>query len=568
MTDPEQGPEATGDRDSLEGLQSALIEAGVLLAAELSLPTLLRRLVEIAVRITGARYGALGVIGPGGGIVEFISVGLDDRQRAAIGHIPRGRGILGALIHDPKPLRLVRLQDDPRSVGFPPNHPPMTSFLGAPVRARGQVFGNLYLTEKKDGQPFNAADESAVTILANQAGVAVANAQTHRGLLQRERWLEALHEVTEGLVSGEPNDQLMNRIVRSARSLAGADLAAIAIVAPEGSTTLRVVAADGLGADEVLNAPDRESGTPSHRVLATGQATTVRPEQTELPATLVGAASIPVTALMVVPLVVGGKAAGTISLTWSQDDADFGSEALSLLESFASQASVVLDYSRVQEQALRWAVVEERNRIARDLHDEPVQALIYLARRLERMAADSASQQASVAQLEETRELAVAVVDGLRQLTEGLRSEILEQEGLAAALLDLSKRFTSRTAIAAEFSSRRASGRWSPELERNLLRLTQEALSNVERHASASRVMVTLTLRPGRLTLRVADDGVGYITSGDHAVRPGLGTIGMQERVAQHRGWLMIRSRPGRGTVLVANMPIDQSAPGNADQSS
>jgi signal transduction histidine kinase len=568
MTDPEQGPEATGDRDSLEGLQSALIEAGVLLAAELSLPTLLRRLVEIAVRITGARYGALGVMGPGGGIVEFISVGLDDRQLAAIGPIPKGRGILGALIHDPKPLRLVRLQDDPRSVGFPPNHPPMTSFLGAPVRARGQVFGNLYLTEKKDGQPFNAADESAVTILANQAGVAVANAQTHRGLLQRERWLEALHEITEGLVSGEPNDQLMNRIVRSARSLAGADLAAIAIVAPEGSTTLRVVAADGLGADEVLNAPDRESGTPSHRVLATGQATTVRPEQTELRATLVGAASIPVTALMVVPLVVGGKAAGTISLTWSQDDADLGSEALNLLESFASQASVVLDYSRVQEQALRLAVVEERNRIARDLHDEPVQALIYLARRLERMAADSASHQASAAQLEETRELAVAVVDGLRQLTEGLRSEILEQEGLAAALLDLSKRFTSRTAIAAEFSSRRASGRWSPELERNLLRLTQEALSNVERHASASRVMMTLTLRPGRLTLRVADDGVGYITSGDHAVRPGLGTIGMQERVAQHRGWLMIRSRPGRGTVLVANMPIDQSATGNADQSS
>jgi signal transduction histidine kinase len=303
-------------------------------------------------------------------------------------------------------------------------------------------------------------------------------------------------------------------------------------------------------------------------VLATGQATTVRPEQTELRATLVGAASIPVTALMVVPLVVGGKAAGTISLTWSQDDADLGSEALNLLESFASQASVVLDYSRVQEQALRLAVVEERNRIARDLHDEPVQALIYLARRLERMAADSASHQASAAQLEETRELAVAVVDGLRQLTEGLRSEILEQEGLAAALLDLSKRFTSRTAIAAEFSSRRASGRWSPELERNLLRLTQEALSNVERHASASRVMMTLTLRPGRLTLRVADDGVGYITSGDHAVRPGLGTIGMQERVAQHRGWLMIRSRPGRGTVLVANMPIDQSATGNADQSS
>ncbi len=260
--------------------------------------------------------------------------------------------------------------------------------------------------------------------------------------------------------------------------------------------------------------------------------------------------------------------AGTISLTWSQDDADFGPEALSLLESFASQASVALDYSRVQEQALRWAVVEERTRIARDLHDEPVQALIYLARRLEGMAAGSASQLASAVQLEETRELAVAVIDGLRQLTEGLRSEILEQEGLAAALLDLCKRFTSRTGIPAEFSNRRASGRWNPDLERNLLRLTQEALSNVERHAEPTRVMVSLTLRTGRLTLRVADDGVGFINSGDHAVRPGLGTIGMQERVAHHRGWLMIRSHPGRGTVLVANMPVDESATGHGGQPS
>ena len=336
MTDPELSPDATGELGSLERLQSALIQAGVLLAAELSLPTRLRRLVEIAVRITGARYGARGVTGPGGGIVEFITVGLDDRQRAAIGPIPKGRGILGALIHDPKPLRLVRLQDDPRSVGFPPNHPPMTSFLGAPVRARGQDFGNLYLTEKKDGQPFDAADESAVTILATQAGVAVANAQTLRDLLQRERWLEALREITDGLVSGEPNDQLMSTIVRSAWSLAGANLAAIAIVTPEGSTTLRVVAADGLGADKVLNAPDRDSGTPSHRVLATGQAEIVRPEQVELRATLVGAAGIPVTALMVVPLVIGGKAAGAISLTWSQDNADFGPRALRLLVSFAS----------------------------------------------------------------------------------------------------------------------------------------------------------------------------------------------------------------------------------------
>jgi GAF domain-containing protein len=252
----------------------------------------------------------------------------------------------------------------------------MTSFLGAAVRARGQVFGNLYLTEKKGGQTFDEADESAVTILAKQAGVAVANAQTHRDLLQRERWLEALHGIAESLLAGLPNDHLMTMLARSARTLAGADLAAIAIPTPEGSATLRMVAADGLGADKVLNAPDRHSGTPSHRVLTIGMAEIVRSEQTELRATLVAAAGIPVTALMVVPLVIGGKVAGTISLTWSQDDADFSPEALSLLESFASQSSVAVDYSRVQENALQWTVVDERSRIARDIHDEPFQALI------------------------------------------------------------------------------------------------------------------------------------------------------------------------------------------------
>jgi len=568
MKQTDQSPEAAPVQRPLEGIQSALIEAGVLLAGELSLPTLLRRLVEIAVRITGARYGALGVTGPGGRIVEFITVGLDDRQRAAIGPTPQGRGLLGALIDDPKPLRLVRLQDDPRSVGFPPNHPPMTSFLGAPVRARGRVFGNLYLTEKEDGKPFDDADESAVTILATQAGVAVANAETHRALLQRERWLAALHEITDGLVAGEPDVQLMNTIVRSARSLAAADLAAIAVAKPEGSTTLRIVAADGLGAEKVLEALDRDAGTPSHRVLANGVAEIVRPEQAEFRGTLVGAADIPVAALMVVPLLIGGRPAGTISLTWSQTDADFGPGALSLIESFASQASVVLDYARVQEQALRWAVFEERNRIARDIHDEPVQALIYLARRLEEMAGASGSGRTSAAKLEEIRELAVAVVDGLRQLTEGLRSEILEREGLAAALLELSERFTSRTGIPAEFSSPRVSGRWNPELERNLLRLTQEALSNVERHAAARRVLVSLTQRRGRITLRVADDGVGFITSGARAVPPGLGTIGMRERVAQLGGRLVIRSHPGRGTVLLADMPIEQPAIDIGDQPS
>jgi signal transduction histidine kinase len=561
----ERGADHDQGGSSLEDPSSALIEAGVLLAAELSLPVLLRHLVEIAVRITRARYGALGVTGAGGGIVEFITVGLTDHQRAEIGPIPSGRGILGALIHDPQPLRLIRLQDDPRSIGFPPNHPSMTSFLGAPVRARGRIFGNLYLTEKEGGEPFDDADEAAVLTLATQAGVAIANAQTYRELLQRENWLAALHEITSALLAGESQEVLMTTIVRSARGLGGADAAAIALPVSEGSSALRVVAADGVGAEELLRAPPKSAGTASHLVLRTGQTQTVRADSGKFDSSLMAIAGVPIGALMVVPLVIGGRVSGTISLSLSDHAADFSPEALGLLESFAGQASLALDYARVQARSLRLAVVEERTRIARDLHDEPVQALIHLARRLEGMAIESTISGTPTAKLDETRGLAIAVVDGLRQLTEGLRSEILDIEGLPAALQDLVRRFDTRTGIPAGFSLRGAQARWDPELERDLFRLTQEALSNIERHAEARRVRVDLIARRSGVTLRVSDDGIGFVAAGEGAVAAGLGTIGMQERVALHGGRLLIRSRPGRGTLVLATVPVGRVTEGGGN---
>jgi signal transduction histidine kinase len=548
------------DQETFPDASAALIEAGLLLAAELSLPILLRRLVEIAVRITKARYGALGVTSPGGGISEFITVGLADEDRAKIGPIPTGRGILGALTDDPRPLRLRHLQDDARSVGFPPHHPPMTSFLGAPVRARGQVFGNLYLTEKAGGQPFDEADERALVIMASQAGVAIANAQTHMDLTQREHWLAALHEITEALLAGAPQQRLMTTIVRSARELAGADLAAIALPVDEGSSELKVFAADGIGAQQILRAPARSSGTASHLVLSSGRTQTFRAGSGTLSSSLVAAAGVPIAALLVVPLGVGGRVDGTISLTWSAPDAEFGPGALGLLESFAAQASLALDYARVQAQSLRLAVVDERHRIARDLHDEPVQALIYLARRLEAMAGESSAGRGSADKLEETRELAVAVVDGLRQLTEGLRSEVLDRQGLPAALQDVVGRFQARTGVAAVFTNRGEPQRWNADLERNLLRIAQEALSNVERHAQAKRVAVELTAEPTELILRITDDGRGFVVSGEGAVRPGMGTIGMRERVDQQGGRIETTSQPGQGTTVEAAVPLTVGA--------
>jgi signal transduction histidine kinase len=506
-------------------------------------------------QITEARYGALGVTGPDGTIVEFVTLGISDEARLAIGATPTGRGILGALVRDQKPLRLARLQDDPRSVGFPAHHPPMTSFLGAPVHAGGKVFGNLYLTEKNGATSFTAADEEAVLTLATQAGVAIANAKLYGDLEQRDEWLSALQAITAALLAGDSQQSLLAAIVRSARELSHADMAAIVLPVGLTKSILEVVAADGVGSEGMLSAGPKASGTASHSVLRSGSPLIVRPGSGDTYQSFVAEAGLAVGVQLVVPLVGHGMIQGTLVLNRSEDDPAFDAAALKLLESFASQATLAIDYVRAQEQARQLAVVEERQRIARDLHDEPVQALIYLSRRLESIASEASVGGPAAEQLEQTRELAVAVVDGLRQLTEGLRSEILEQEGLAAALEELGDRFSSKTGAHVEVSVRGPVRRWAPELERNLLRVAQEALSNVERHAMAQRVQLQLIARAGRLKLRILDDGVGFSAGGPDQVAPGLGTIGMRERVELSGGWLRIWSRPGRGTLVLATTP-------------
>jgi GAF domain-containing protein len=225
-----------------------LLEAGLVLASELSLPSVLQRIVDLATELTGARYGALGVLGPGGRITEFITAGLDPAERERIGPLPHGRGILGALIQDARPLRLARIADDPRSVGFPPNHPPMGSFLGAPVMAMGRVFGNVYLTEKRDSREFTREDEDALVVLATQAGSAIANATLFQESRHRELWLQALHGITEAILAGQPDEDVLALVCRQARELAGADLATV-VSETERPGVLTVVAADGSRAD-------------------------------------------------------------------------------------------------------------------------------------------------------------------------------------------------------------------------------------------------------------------------------------------------------------------------------
>ena len=247
-----------------------LLEMGLTLAAERSLPAALQRIVDLAAELTGAHYGALGVLGRDGTISEFITTGVTAEQRAAIGHIPVGRGILGVLIDDARPLRLHDIAEDPRSVGVPPNHPPMHSFLGVPVTARGRVYGNLYLTEKDSGEDFDADDERALILLAAQAGVAIENAQLYEETRARAERLEAIRAITAAILAGTDTEELLALVVRHARALAGADLATLAL--PAGSGRLTVEAADGLLAEQLQGTVFPAEGSVTGEVIRTGEA--------------------------------------------------------------------------------------------------------------------------------------------------------------------------------------------------------------------------------------------------------------------------------------------------------
>ena len=530
-----------------------LLEAGVLLASDLSPRRVLERLVELAARVTGARYGAFGVLDEEGRFVDFIPYGMRREAVAAIGAPPQGRGILGLLVERPEPLRLARLADHPRAYGFPPGHPPMTTFLGVPVRGRGEVLGNLYLTEKAGGAEFDVGDQEAVETLAALAGALVVNARAYRALEQRETWLRALQQTTQAMLQGASVEGLLRAIVRAARELSDAELACVVLSDPERPSRLRVAAVDGPRGHRLEHLLLPERGTASLAVIRAGRPRLVAAGSRQV--AWIQQAGVPVGPAMVLPLTVDREVAGTLLIAGSPDRAAFRHTDLAQVDSFASQAALAIDHVRMQETLQHLAVMEERRRIARDLHDEPVQALIYVARRLERVAGEPEVTGGAAAQLGEIRDLAVAVADGLRQLTEGLRSEVLEQRGLGAALRELAQHFEERSGLKTDLRLEERGGRWPLEVEKGWLRIAQESLSNVERHARARRAEIGLRQRPDRLDLWVRDDGVGLPTRAGRPLREGLGFSGMRERAGLLGGALKVRSGVGRrGTLILATV--------------
>jgi signal transduction histidine kinase len=537
-----------------------LVDAGIALSSELSLDALLQQLVETAAQLTGARYVALGVIDQTGTNLErFLTTGIDAETHAAIGDLPRGRGILGVLIREAKPMRLDNLGDDPRSVGFPANHPPMHSFLGVPILLRGVAYGNLYLTEKEGGGSFTDEDEELTQLLAAQAAVAIENTRLYDTSNRWLRHLESLGEIGDALAGELELEPLLGLVARRLRNLINARLVLIAI--PEaGREHLRIAAADGEGSDAygLVGIELELGGSKTGRVLQRGRSERVDsvlddPEMDQQIARRMGVRSA-----LYVPLLVEGQPIGVV-VTHDKLGAtsSFTDEDVRLTESLATRAATAVALSqRVSRDAVR-RVIEaqelERARLARELHDETGQALTSILLGLKSLE-DRADDEADRTAVAELRELVVSTLQDVRRLAVELRPAALDDFGLVPAVERLRDIVEEQSQMSVDVQSEIGDARLPADAETALYRIAQEAFTNVLKHAAASRVTVKLSRRDDVVSLVVQDDGTGF---DQENVREGsLGLIGMRERVALLGGRLTIETSEGAGTMLRAEVPL------------
>jgi signal transduction histidine kinase len=546
ITDNDRMPEP----DRLRGL----VDAGIALSSELSLDDLLKKLAETAAGLTGARYAALGVIDESGtGLERFVHTGIDAETVDAIGELPRGNGILGALINDARSLRLTAITDDPRSVGFPPNHPPMRGFLGVPIALRGRAYGNLYLTEKAKG-PFTDEDQELVETLASQAAVAIENARLYEDATNWSAQLEALNEVGTALAGEIELPRLLKLISRRLRGLISARVVTIALSTSYG--TLRIEAADGADDEDILGLQLKRAGSKSGLVLESRRAELVDsladdPEVDQEATRVLGARTG-----LYVPLVARGRSIGVIGAHDKEgEDPRFSDDDLRLAETFATRAAVAVDLSaRVAGDALR-RVVEaqelERRRLARELHDQTGQELISVLLGLKAVEeAKSGAERAEA--LAAVREQVVETLHDVRRLAVELRPKALDDFGLVPALERLRDTFAEQTGMRVDLESR-IRERLPTDVETALYRIVQEALTNVVKHARATAVSIVLAPKDRAVTALIEDDGRGFTPDGSGE---GLGLLGMGERLALLGGRLKIESSHGAGTTIVAEVPL------------
>ncbi|MER6048253.1 GAF domain-containing protein [Streptomyces sp. NPDC001793] len=545
----------------------SLLDAVMGLGRGLELPQVLRGIVEAAVTLTDAEYGALGVVGDGQ-LSQFLPVGMSDELIGLIGRTPCGHGILGELIRNPAPLRLTDLSRHPHSYGFPANHPPMRTFLGVPVRVRDEVFGNLYLTEKRGGGSFDEDDEAVVTTLSIAAGVAIDNARMYHESRRRERWLEALGEITRSLLSGTDADDVLRLIAERAREVAGADCAAILLPSAASAEQLTVSVACGTGASRIVGLRVPADGSLPGTAVRSSRPVVTADLRADPRAYLLGSdadcgsgdaldgeAAGHGTAYgpaVAVPLQVD-TGRGALRLSRLTGRPAFDDAEVTLISGFADQAVIALELARRRAESEELTVLHDRDRIARDLHDLAIQRLFATGitlqsatRLIERPEAVDRVGRA-VNDLDTTIKIIRSTIFGLRSTGDdrggrGLRRDLTETVQRAAGPLGFTPALRIEGPVDAAVPD---------ELAGHLLAVAAEALSNAARHAGARRLDVAVAVTADELALTVTDDGVGV---GAAAHTGGLAN--MRARAAMHGGQLAVEAPEGGGTRIVWCVPL------------
>ena len=521
-----------------QGRLRGLLRANALIAGELSLPVVLRQIVAAARDLVGARYAALGVLGRDGELEQFVHAGMDEELVARIGDLPRGRGILGLLIRQPVPLRLADLSGHPASAGFPPGHPPMTGFLGVPVRIGEEVFGNLYLTERSRGGQFTADDEQLAIALAAAAGAAIANARQFAESEQRRRWLDASAELTSLLLSGTAV-QPHALITQLAAAAADADFGTLAV--PHGADQVIVTSVTGELAAGMMNQVEALADSVAGQAIRTGKPSLVTGEGRQAVAAVLSDGTGP---LIVVPLVAGEQIRGALLLGRLAARPGYTGTDLDMAATFAGHAAMAMELVRARADQITLAQAEDHDRIAGDLHDHVIQELFALGMRLQGDAARSDA--ATAERVNGYVDTLDEVINKIRTSIFGLHQPRADPTGLSARVMEIIDEHTAQLGFTAGI---RFAGPLDPgpdeALAHDILAVTREALSNCARHARATAATISLVLQDGLITLDITDNGRGL---GTPARSSGLSS--MRRRAERNGGTFQLTTPPTGGTHL------------------
>jgi signal transduction histidine kinase len=546
--------------------------------SELDVEIVLRRVIESARELTGARYAALGVLGESRTeLSRFITSGIDEPVRAQIGALPRGRGVLGELIVHPTPLRLRDVGGHPRSYGFPPGHPPMHSFLGVPIVIGEKPYGNLYLTEKRGGGEFTEDDEQSVTMLAELAGLAIDHASRYTGASQRKNelertvaTLEATTQISKAVGSETDLGVILELVAKRGRALVGARALVIEL-AQRGE--LVVAAGAGELPEDIVGRKLPLADTVASSALRTRATQRLDNElnRARFDEHGIGRLGLRARGGLIVPLLLHNQAYGAIvAVDRIEDGPSFSAEDVRLLEAFAASAATAVATAQsvaTERRRQRMMAAEaERQRWARELHDDTLQSLSALrvglstARRQGRAEALERAVGAAIEHLEES-------ITNLRSLITDLRPASLDELGIGAAVQALAERSARHgidvdVSVDLAYESGREQTRHIPELETAVYRIVQEALTNAVKHGKAQRAVVEINEDEDNLSLRVRDNGDGF---DPHAHTDGFGLLGMRERVQLLEGALEIESAPTEGATLKVSFPVRRRAYPNAD---